>query len=53
MAAFMQKYAVEDAIEQEIDIPQWTPDLVNEMTEIYEDDVIELARIPGVTLISP
>jgi len=53
MAAFMERFALEDAVEQEIDVPEWTSELVDEITEGYDEDVMDLARIPGVTLITP
>ncbi|UOA27755.1 hypothetical protein [Pseudosulfitobacter sp. DSM 107133] len=53
IAAFLDKYALEDEIEEELDMPGWTDDLVHEMTEIYDEDVFRIQRIPGVTLIAP
>ena len=53
MVAFLDKFAVEDAIEEEIDMPGWSAELVDEMTESYDDDVAAIDRIPGVTLLSP
>lgn len=53
MAAFLDKFALDEVIEEEIDIPGWTADLVDEITELYEEDVFRLQRIPGVQFISP
>lgn len=53
MVAFLDKFAIDDAIEEEIDLPGWTEALVSELTGIYDEDVLEVARIPGVELISP
>lgn len=53
IAAFVDKYALEDELEQEIDLPGWTPDLVEEVTSIYEDDVYLIERMAGVTFIAP
>ena len=50
---FLDKYAKDEQIEEELDLPGWTQDLVTEMTEVYEDDVDAMAHIPNVTLISP
>lgn len=52
MAAFLDKFALDEEIVEELDIPGWTNETVQEMTEIYEDDVFAIARIPGVELIS-
>ena len=53
IAAFLDKFALEDEIEEELDIPGWTEDLVDEMTEVYDEDVFAIERIPGVQFISP
>jgi len=52
MAAFLDKFALDEEIEEVLDIPGWTDQTVREMTDIYEDDVFTIARIPGVELIS-
>ncbi|WP_238367384.1 hypothetical protein [Mesobacterium pallidum] len=53
MAAFLAKYVEDDKVEEELDLPGWSPELVETMTEGYEEDVYRIARLPGVTLISP
>lgn len=53
MVAFLDKFAIDEAIEEELDMPGWTDALVNEMTQTYDDDVFAIARIPGVQVISP
>jgi hypothetical protein len=53
MVAFLDKFARPDAIEEELDVPGWTEELVDELTEAYDEDVFEIARIPGVNLITP
>ena len=53
IAAFFDKFALDDALEEEIDLPGWTPELVEEVTSIYEDDVYQIERMAGVTFISP
>ena len=53
IAAFLDKFALDDALEEEIDLPGWTPELVEEVTSIYEDDVYQIERMAGVTFISP
>jgi len=47
IAAFLDKYAVAEEVEEELDLPGWTDDLVAEMTDIYEADVEEIARMEG------
>jgi hypothetical protein len=53
VGAFLDRYAIDAEIEEELDLPGWTPDLVDQMTVTYEDDMAEVARIPGVTLLTP
>lgn len=53
MAAFLEKFALDEAIEEELDMSGWTEELVAEMTEIYDEDVSAIGRIPGVEMITP
>ena len=53
ITAFLDKFAIEDAIEDELDIPGWTQQTVDEMTKRYEQDLYEIGRIPGVNFIAP
>ena len=52
IAAFLDKFADDDAIVEELDLPGWTPELVDEITQRYEEDVYAIDRMAGVTLIS-
>lgn len=52
-AAFLDKFAREEALEEELDFPGWTETLIEEMSDIYEEDLYAIQRIPGVTLIAP
>jgi hypothetical protein len=52
LMAFLDKYAIEDAVEEEITLPGWTADLVDELTRAYDDDMAELARLPGVSFVT-
>ncbi|WP_297774022.1 hypothetical protein [uncultured Roseovarius sp.] len=53
IAAFLDKFADEGAIEQELDVPGWTDELVSSLTEIYDEDIFEIERIQGVQIIAP
>lgn len=53
VGAFLDRYAIEDEIEEELDLPGWTRDLVEHLSLAYDDDMAEIARIPGVTLLTP
>ena len=48
-----QDRAVSDAIEEELNAPGWSEADIDAMTEIYEEDMHHVARIPGVTFIAP
>lgn len=52
MTAFLEKYALDEAIEQELDLPGWDGAYVDMLTELYDDDVLQVGRMPGVRLIS-
>ncbi len=53
IAAFLDKFALEEEIEEELDMPGWTEELVEELTDIYDEDVELIQQIPGVTVILP
>lgn len=53
VAAFLDRYAREDAIEEVLDLPGWTEDLIADLTDSYERDMDVIARLPGVTLLAP
>ncbi|MBT8476242.1 MAG: hypothetical protein KJO78_12300 [Alphaproteobacteria bacterium] len=53
VAAFLSKYALDEAVEQEVDLPGWDEALIDELTELYDEDVDEIARMPGVRVLMP
>jgi hypothetical protein len=53
MAAFLDKFALDEAIVEELDLPGWTEPLVEEMTAIYDEDIMRVAQLDGVQLILP
>lgn len=53
ISAFLDKFAMEDALEEELDMPGWTETLIDEMTDIYDEDVDLIQSMPGLTLIAP
>ena len=52
IAAFLDKYAVEDKIEEVLDMPGLTNDLVAELSQIYDNDVTFIENLPGIDFIS-
>lgn len=53
IAAFLDKFVLDDEIEEELDMPGWTEPLVDELSALYDDDVSVIQRLPGVTLVEP
>ncbi|MFV1877221.1 hypothetical protein [Nioella sp.] len=53
VAAFLDKYALDDALEEELDTPGWSAEMLDDMTSSYEEDMDAVSHIPGVTLITP
>lgn len=53
ISEFLDQYVLDEAIEEELDAPGWTDDTIETMTEIYDEDMADVSRIPGVTFISP
>ncbi|WP_306046545.1 hypothetical protein [Nioella sp. MMSF_3534] len=53
VAAFLDKYALDDALEEDLDTPGWSAEMLDDMTASYEEDMDAVAHIPGVTLITP
>lgn len=53
IGAFLDKFALEDEIEEELDLPGWNAAMVDAMTDAYDDDVYRIEHIPGVTLVHP
>ncbi|MDO6668698.1 hypothetical protein Q4511_07160 [Paracoccus sp. 1_MG-2023] len=45
--------AQEDALDQSVDLPGWTQEVVDQVTETYRADVAEIAVLPGVEFILP
>ncbi len=53
IAAFLDKYAIEEEVVEEVDLPGWTADIMDRLTERYEEDVFRIERMPGVNFIAP
>lgn len=53
IGAFLDKYAMDDQIEEAIELPGMTEQLADELTQIYENDVAFIEQLPGVTFIAP
>lgn len=53
VAAFLDKFADEAAIEEELDAPGWTDAVVARLTHLYDEDMEVIQRIEGVQVIAP
>lgn len=53
IAAFLEKFAREDILEEDIDFPGWTEMHVDTLTELYDEDIYEIEKIPDVKFLSP
>lgn len=51
-AAFLEKFALPGAMDYQFDLPNWTQDMVQELTASYREDIQRLADIPQVDLIT-
>ncbi len=51
--AFLDKYSISDALEEEIDLPGWTEEYVARLSALYERDLTLIRQLPGVTFIEP
>ncbi|QFT80416.1 hypothetical protein FIU89_07320 [Roseovarius sp. THAF27] len=53
ISAFLDKFVKDEEIEEELDLPGWTAELVDTLSEAYDEDVYEIERIQGVQFIAP
>lgn len=52
-AAALQKHALPDQIEADIDLPGWSQRLVDRITAAYDEDIAEIAALSGLEFITP
>ncbi|MBT8154221.1 hypothetical protein KMP13_09990 [Epibacterium ulvae] len=50
--AFLDKYALDDEVEEELDMPDWTDSIIEEASDAYDRDLELIDQLDGVTLIS-
>lgn len=48
----LEAHAIPDAVEEELDAPGWSIALVEELTDLYERDLSEIAAMDGVTFLA-
>lgn len=52
-AAFLDKFALADEIEEELDLPGWSADLVAEMSALYDEDMDLIRQMPNIVVVAP
>lgn len=52
VSAFLDKFALPDQLQLEFDLPGWTQELVDELTDSYADDIERIAAMPGVRFLT-
>ncbi len=53
VTAFLDKFAMPGSIDYSIELPQWTPAMVEAITDAYVADCAKIAAMPGVAFIAP
>lgn len=51
VTAFLERFALPEKVDMEVDMPGWTHDIVDEMSYRYLEDVELIRHLPGVQLI--
>lgn len=51
LSAFLEKFGIVEELEMEIDLPGWTQEMIDYLTDAYEADIDTISQLPGVTLI--
>lgn len=52
-AAFLGKYADQDVLEEDIEVPGWTGEFVDTLTNAYEVDLARISTMDGITFLTP
>lgn len=50
--SLLEEHARPEAVEMQIDMPGWTPELVDALSDVYERDILRIMAMPGVRFIS-
>lgn len=53
VTAFLEKFGRPERLAAEIDVPDWSETLIEELTTAYLADITRIQQIPGVQLIEP
>ncbi|MBL4812723.1 MAG: hypothetical protein JKX69_10320 [Rhodobacteraceae bacterium] len=52
IAAFLDKYALADEIEEEVDLPGWDMALIEDLINRYENDILEIAKRDDIDFVA-
>ena len=52
-SAALARYALPEHMEVTVNLPGWTQDLVDEISDLYDEDVAQIAALPGIEFITP
>jgi hypothetical protein len=52
LSAFLDKFEIDDST-LDVEAPGWTAEYLDALTDIYEEDLFAIERMPGVQFISP
>lgn len=52
-SAALEKHALPEQLEVELDLPGWSQEMVDRMTAAYDADIAEIAALPGIEFITP
>ncbi|MEJ6395195.1 hypothetical protein V8J82_18185 [Gymnodinialimonas sp. 2305UL16-5] len=53
VAAFLERYARPEDLEETLNLPGWSEDLIESLSDAYDQDMAALSQIPGVRLLTP
>lgn len=53
VSAFLEKFALPDTIDQEIDLPGWTLSYIDTLTRLYDEDMANIETLPGIRFLKP
>ena len=53
VSAFLDKFALPERIDMQVEMPGWAEDTVAELTAAYDADVARIARMDDITFLSP
>ncbi|WP_170519342.1 hypothetical protein [Ruegeria atlantica] len=53
LARIFEEHALPEKIEEELDLPGWSTEIVEAFSELYEQDLERLGAVPGVRVLKP